>query len=65
MIYYGMIYYGILMRLSTSKLLSRFLKFGFSVDKLKFPNKINFSYEELKKFGESFNSFMKDSSFCE
>ena len=47
---------GILMRLSKSKLLSRFLKFGFSVDKLKSPNK----YEELKKFNESFISFMKE-----
>ena len=51
---------GILMRLSKSKLLSRFLKFGFSVDKLKSPNKKKFSYEELKKFNESFISFMKD-----
>ena len=51
---------GILMRLSKSKLLSRFLKFGFSVDKLKSPNKKKFSYEELKKFHESFISFMKD-----
>ena len=56
---------GILMRLSKSKLLSRFLKFGFSVDKLKSPNKRKFSYEELKKFNESFISFMKDSSFYE
>ena len=37
---------GILMRLSKSKLLSRFLKFGFSVDKLKSPNKRKFSHEE-------------------
>ena len=51
---------GILMRLSKSKLLSRFLKFGFSVDKLKSPNKKKFLYEELKKFNESFISFMKD-----
>ena len=53
------------MRLSKSKLLSRFLKFGFSVDKSKSPKKRKFSYEELKKFNESFISFMKDSSFCE
>ena len=53
------------MRLSKSKLLSRFLKFGFSVNKLKSPNKRKFSYEELKKFNENFISFMKDSSFCE
>ena len=39
---------GILMRLSKSKLLSRFLKFEFSVDKLKSRNKRKFSYEELK-----------------
>ena len=53
------------MRLSKSKLLSRFLKFGFSVNNLKSPNKRKFSYEELKKFNESFISFMKGSSFCE
>ena len=41
---------GILMTLSKSKLLSRFLKIGFSVDKLKLPNKRKFSCEELKKF---------------
>ena len=57
--------FGILMRLSKSKLLNRFSKFGFSVDKLKSPNKRKFSYEELKKFNESIISFMKDSSFCE
>ena len=55
---------GILMRLSKSKLLSRFFKSGFSADNLKSPNKRKFSYEELKKFNESFISFMKDSSFC-
>ena len=53
------------MKLSKSKLLSRFFKFGFSVDKLKSPNKRKFSHEELKKFNESFISFMKDNSFCE
>ena len=53
------------MRLSKSKLLSKFLKLGFSVDKLKSPNKRKFSDEELKNFNESFISFMKDSSFCE
>ena len=53
------------MRLSKSKLLSRFLKFGFSVDKSKSPKKRKFSYEELKKFNESFISFRKDRSFCE
>ena len=42
----------ILMRLSKSKLLSRFLKLGFSVDKLKSSNKIKFSYEEVKSFRE-------------
>ena len=40
---------GILMTLSKSKLLSRFLKIGFSVDKFKLPNKRKFSCEELKK----------------
>ena len=35
---------GILMRLSKSKVLSRFLKLGFSVDKLKSPNKRKFSF---------------------
>ena len=49
------------MRLSKSKLLSRLLKSGFSVGKLKPPNKAKFSYEEVKKFNESFISFMKDS----
>ena len=49
-----------MMRLSKSK-----LDFGFSVDKLKSPNKRKFSYEGLKKFNESFISFKKDSSFCE
>ena len=53
------------MRLSKSKLLSKFLKFGFSVDKLKSSKKRKFSQEELNKFNESFISFMKDSSFCE
>ena len=53
------------MRLSKSKLLSRFLKSGFSTDKLKSPNNRKFSYEELKKFNASFISFMKDNSFCE
>ena len=38
---------------SKSKLLSRFLNFGLSVEKLKSPNKKKFSYEELKKFNES------------
>ena len=56
---------GILMRLSKAKLLSRFLKFGFSVGKLKSPNKRSFPYERLKKFNESFISLMKDISFCE
>ena len=56
---------GIFMRFSKSELLSRFLKFRFSVENLKSPNKKKFSYEELKKFNESFISFMKDSSFCE
>ena len=56
---------GILMRLSKAKLLSRFLKFGFSVGKLKSPHKRSFSYEGLKKFNESFISLMKDISFCE
>ena len=50
---------------SKSKLLSRFLNFGLSVEKLKSPDKKKFSYEELKKFNESFISFMKESSFCE
>ena len=45
---------GILMTLSKSKLFSRFLKSGFSVDKLKSPNKRKFLHEELKKFNESF-----------
>ena len=45
---------GILMRLSKLKLLSRFLKFGFSVDKLRSPNKRKFSYEELEKFNGEF-----------
>ena len=40
------------MRLSKSKLLSRFLKLGFSVDKLKSSNKRKFSYEEVKSFRE-------------
>ena len=53
------------MRPSKSKLFSRFLKFGFSVDKLKSPNKRKFSHEERRKFNESFISFMKDSLFCE
>ena len=35
------------------------------MDKLKSLNKIKFSYEELKKFNESFISFKKDSSFYE
>ena len=38
------------MRLSKSNLWCQFWKNGFSVDKLKSPNKINFSYEELKNF---------------
>ena len=33
---------GVLMRLSKSKMLSRFLKFGFPVAKLKSPNKRKF-----------------------
>ena len=56
---------GILMRLSKSKLSSRFSKFVFSVDKLKSPNKKKSAYEELNMFNESFISFMKESSFCE
>ena len=55
----------ILIGLSKSKLLSRFLKFGFSVNKLKCPNKRKFSYQELEMLTESFISFMKNSSFCE
>ena len=49
----------ILMRMSKAKLLSRFLKSGFSVDKLKSSNKRNFSNEDLKKFTDSFISLMK------
>ena len=45
------------MRLSKSKLLNRFFKFEFPVDKLKSANKRKFSYQELKKFNENFISF--------
>ena len=53
------------MRLSKPKLLSGFLRFRFSVDKLKSSGKRKFSYEELKKFYKSFISFMKNSSSYE
>ena len=50
---------GILMKLFKSKLLSRVLKFGFSADKLKSPNKSKFSYEELNKFNEFYFIYEK------
>ena len=53
------------MRFSRSKLDIKFLKLGFSVDKLKSPSKAKFSYIRLKNFKAGFNSLINERSFCE
>ena len=53
------------MRFSRSKLHIKFLKLGFSVDKLKSPSKAKFSYIRLKNFKARFNSLINERSFCE
>ena len=53
------------MRLSRSKLHTKFLKLGFSVDILKSPSKAKFSYIALKNFKARFDYLINDRIFCE
>ena len=53
------------MRLSRSKLHTKFLKLGFSVDILKSPSKAKFSYIALKNFKARFDYLINDRTFCE
>ena len=50
----GIVDVQISIKLSKSKLFSRFLKFRFLVVKLKSPYKTKISYAEIKKFNVSF-----------